>query len=126
MSRIYIAISLFFLVLIMGLSGLAFINNSTKELIEIFKEVKEAARMEQYDETQDHIEKLIKKWNKYEPILSSMIRHEDIDEVGISIFSLIELLKSKDMPSICLLCNKTISKLNYLLETEIPTLKNLL
>lgn len=126
MSRIYIAISLFFLVLIMGLSGLAFINNSTKELIEIFKEVKEAARMEQYDETQDHIEELIKKWNKYEPILSSMIRHEDIDEVGISIFSLIELLKSKDMPSICLLCNKTISKLNYLLETEIPTLKNLL
>lgn len=126
MNRIYIALSLFLLVAIIGISGLVFINNSTKELIEVFKDINETARSEQYDAIQNHIGKLIEKWKKYEPLLSSMLRHEDIDEVGMSIYSLNELLKSKDMASICLVCNKTISKLHYILGSEIPTFKNLL
>lgn len=126
MNRIYIAIAAFLLVLIIGVSGLAFINYATKELIEVFEEVNSAARLEQQDLVQNKLSKLIKKWSKYEPLLSSILRHEDIDQVGISIFSLIELNKSQDMASICLECNRMISKLRYILESEIPSYKNLL
>lgn len=126
MNRIYIAIVSFLLVALIGISGLVFLNKATRDLIDLFKDVKEAARGEHYNDVKENIEKVVAKWNKLEPILSSFKMHEDIDEVGTSIYSLFELLESQDFPSICLTCNITISKLHYILESELPTIKNLL
>lgn len=126
MNRIYIAIIIAVILVLLCFAGYIYIKYSTNEMIIAAKQANNAAHLDNIENAKQKVYELEQKWKKHENILSTYIRHTELDELGLIISSLAPLLENGNMSMFYSECKKCINKLDSLLKSEIPSYSNLL
>lgn len=72
------------------------------------------------------LDELYDKWMKYEPIVSTYSRHDELERVSSAIKKLRPLFDSGKYDELYLTLNETKDALDHLKKTELPTLSNIL
>lgn len=126
MKRVWIAVSL--LCAILGLSALSLYSTHTitQTMSGLFEEAYTQASEGNLDKAREAAEELEDYWGKTHRILSTYMRHEEIEHVLVSANSLTSYLDQDNLETFTEECQASMVYLQHLWDSEQPSIENIL
>lgn len=124
MKRLIIALCILIFTVILSVSGYFAICNRIDSVITLMKNDREITVSEGKIEPA-RTEKILKKWNRHEVFLVSMLTHYELEEVEIGIRCLENYMNQGITEEYIKTLNECINQLEHLKETERPDVKNI-
>ncbi len=119
-----------FLFALLILSGVIFymgyLKSVTDELSDLTEAVSLAAREENWASCLDQCEKLEKKWENVETILSIFTNHNELDDIEMTITEIRAGIDFKDAEKVFVISSKLKVLIDHLAGNEYPSHKNIL
>lgn len=131
LSRESITVILFLLILTVCTAALTNTQRVSRKMTRITKEAvfltdggtPDVQSLEKLDEI---IDELSRSWDRYEPIVSTYSRHDELERVSSAVRRLRPLYDSGRFGELYLTLHETGDALDHLRKTELPTIANIL
>ncbi len=126
MSRLITACALVFSIIAVSIFGILYIKNKKDECSEILQTAYDNAQSNKIELAQKNIEDFCEKWGDLEKFLVIFLHRQDLDEITFSSHSILEYIKSEELPEFFADTKKIMALLDHTFETEMPLLQNIL
>ena len=125
MKRIWIAVGILFTTIILCFLEVIYISNMTKNFYEQLDLIKSLAGTNK-DEAINLADQTLSQWQEKNKVLAIFITHERLEEID-ELFSVIPVdLRQEGDENFLMDISKLYSKFEYLNETELPSVRNIL
>lgn len=125
MKRIWIAVGILFTTIILCFLEVIYISNMTKNFYEQLDLIKSLAETNK-DEAINLADQTLSQWQEKNKVLAIFITHERLEEID-ELFSVIPVdLRQEGDENFLMDISKLYSKFEYLNETELPSVRNIL
>ncbi len=126
MKRVWIAISLLSVILTLSFLSLYATHTITKTMSNMFEEAYTQATDGNLDGARETADDIQVYWSKTHNILSTYMRHEEIEHVLVAANSLSTYLDQDDLETFTEECKASMVYLRHLWESEQPSFGNIL
>lgn len=121
MKRLIITSSILILIVCLGIFALLYLYHTNEQITQITTTAQEAVSQGDIKRAQEQIDALSNLWKKTEPWMSSLVRHNDVDEISKYISELHPLLEHNEMGLLSSELNKIQLISEHITESETPT-----
>lgn len=125
-KRTIFAAAIIVLAVAFGAVSLYIIDDTKASMTCIIKDIEASVESKNYNESYELANKLKEYWNSREEILVYFVRHHELDELTSAASRLSHLIKHGDVAEFSAECEKILTLINHIMESEIPYLKNIL
>lgn len=125
MTRVWVALGLLAIILALAFTEFNFTVNTSDDILEILEKTEISARS-QSDETVKLCGEMEEIWNNRRNYLSMFLSHDEIDEIDISIESLIRLSEQKNYDKFYIECGVLLNHIQSIKDSEKILPRNLL
>ncbi len=126
MRRIWTAISILLIILIIGGVGMYTVYHQTDSLSKAVDEAKQAGLAGDISKALDLAKEINSQWIKSDFILSTIIRHDQVESAIYSIKNMVSHLEQEKLDEFIDDCNNCAIALDHIWTSEIPSLENIL
>lgn len=126
MKRLISAFGILIIILIFSAFSLFHIINAGSQTISYISEIEDKLANQEYQKVNETIEDLQKYWKKEELVLSLACRNNEVDEISAAIAQLSGFSNDNEYGDIHALLNMIRFKVQHLIESEFPSLFNIL
>lgn len=121
MKRLIITSSILILIVCLGICSLLYLYHTNEQITQITMTAQEAVNQGDIKRAQEQIDALSNLWTKAEPCMSSLVRHNDVDEISKYMSELYPLLEHNEMGLLSCELNKIQLISEHITESETPT-----
>lgn len=125
MVRIKISLGIIIAIIVLSLSGLWILNFKTNSIIELLDETRNYSDQGKIEKAMESADSLLQEWEKYHTYASIFVRNDKITNVETSMSRLKPLIE-KDNDELNAEFENAKSGLEWIIESEIPKLTNIL
>lgn len=128
MRRLYVPLGLLALLAVLCTVHTAYLSRFTGELSHLLSQAQERVEREDWEEADRLTRQAKELWTEHEGYLHTTLRHTDIDAILISFDEALAFLRAGERQSgeYAAVNARLIAQIELLLESELPTLTNLL
>lgn len=128
MKRLWIAAALILVLAALAGCHVLYLEHFTGELTGLLDQAQERVEADDWDQAEDLTRQALDLWSEHEFYLHSAMRHNDIDAVLVAFHEVLAFLEGQErQPAEYAAANRRLTvQIELLLESELPTLQNLL
>ncbi|HIZ56699.1 MAG TPA: DUF4363 family protein [Firmicutes bacterium] len=125
MKRLTAILSILILIISASVWGIFNLNRVQKDLNHLIEQSTQAVQNNDFEKAKELHNQLNHLWEEESSILVCYVRHNDLDEITKIISELYYLLEFKNTAEFCAQLNKIEVIFNHIVESEMPTLRNI-
>ncbi|MGN0621498.1 MAG: DUF4363 family protein [Porcipelethomonas sp.] len=125
MGRVKISIAIIAGIILFGIVGIFVVDHKTDDLLNMLDETQQLSSQGKTEEAAELADELNSKWEKYQKVASIFVRNEKISGVQTSMSRLKPLIENENDELNAEFENAR-SSLEWIIESEIPKLTNIL
>lgn len=116
------------LALILGLCivNVMYLKNIESKITTDLTYAKNYAADEEWDKAQTSSKKALDEWESHGVFLGTSLRHVELDEISLKLHVIHQQAIQKNEDDFIITCREAIELLNIMMQTEIPSLKNIM
>ena len=128
MKRLWISAALILSLALLAGCHVLYLGRLTGELVDLLDQAQEQVLQDDWSQAEALTSQSLKLWQRHEFYLHSTMRHNDIDTVLVAFHEVLAFLEGQErQPAEYAAANRRLTtQLELLLESELPTLQNLL
>lgn len=126
MKRVITSVLIVFVLIICCFISYGYINSTTNKLCEHISNIYTDINKDDFSSAQKQVDKLYKHWSDYSPALSSLCRHNEIDDIERLFQRATQAVINEDKNEALIQFKELNMMLSHLPEMERPSLSNLL
>ncbi len=126
MKRIYIAVSLIIITLILSIAEFVIVNKNYKYYSTQLDNALKYIQSDDYTSAKDICDTICTKWEKSQKNLEIFLVHTSLNSLTDNIYELQDLAKDKNKAKFIQLCTKTKRQLLFMKKSELPLFENIM